>query len=249
MPRRWGGRFARAAYVVAAIAAVASCRRLAPGSACTTNGAIHCTDAVSGLLCQGGALVALPCRGPRGCQGRGAAATCDDDLALEADVCQETRNENYSCSLDHTRELVCKDGKFQGASTCRGPNKCAITGTTIACDDSMAELGDPCLVEAGDRNFGCSMDKKIEVQCDAATNRFVAYNGCRGPAGCWIGADFVHCDASFAREGDPCQPVDNHACSEDARSEMRCSPQMKWTKHRDCKQDGCRVKGHEIWCD
>jgi hypothetical protein len=59
----------------------------------------------------------------------------------------------------------------------------------------------------------------------------------------------VHCDFSFAREGEACRPADNHACSEDARGEMKCSPQLKWAKQRDCKRAGCRVKGNEIWCD
>jgi hypothetical protein len=248
MARVWQ-RFAAALFCVVVVAALGDCKRLAPGGSCTSNGKIQCADAVSGLLCQKNVIVALPCRGPHGCQGQGATSTCDDDLAIEGDACQQTLNENYSCSTDHSKELVCKDGKFQMASTCRGPKKCSVTGSTINCDDSLADIGDPCLVEAGDKNFGCSTDKKTEVQCDAATSKFVASNGCRGPKGCWIEGDLVHCDSSFAREGDPCHPVDNHACSDDARSELKCSAQMKWTKQRDCKRDGCKVKGHEIWCD
>jgi hypothetical protein len=192
----------------------------------------------------------MPCRGPRGCQGRGtSSSTCDDDLAQEGDPCQQTLNENYSCSTDHNKELLCKDGKFQTSSTCKGPKKCSVTGNTIKCDDSMADVGDPCVVEPGDANFGCSIDKKTEVQCDAATNKFIASNACRGPKGCWIEGDLVQCDSSFARIGDTCRPVENHACNEDARSEVKCSPQMKWVKHRECKREGCRVKGREIWCD
>jgi hypothetical protein len=246
MDRVWQ-QMAAAAFGGLLVTVLGSCKRPAPGSPCSNNGKIQCVDAVSGLLCQNSVIVALPCRGPHGCGM--AAATCDDDLAMEGDACQQTLNENYSCATDHTKELVCKDGKFQTASTCRGPRKCAVNGSTIECDDSMAELGDTCVVESGDRNFGCSVDKKTEVECDAATNKFVAFNGCRGAKGCWIEGDMVHCDASYAREGDPCRPVDNHACSEDARSEMRCSPQMAWAKYRDCKREGCKVKGHEIWCD
>lgn len=191
----------------------------------------------------------LPCRGPHGCQGTGAGSTCDDDLAQEGDTCQPMLDGNYSCGLDLGRELLCKDGQFKTVSTCRGPKKCTIAGGTIACDDSLAELGDPCLVEAGDRNFGCSVDRKTEVRCDAATATFVAYNGCRGPTGCWIGADFVHCDSSLARAGEPCRHADDRACGEDAASEMTCSLQLKWVKQRECKREGCKVKGREVWCD
>jgi hypothetical protein len=199
-------------------------------------------------------VVAIPCRGPQGCKAPpGGDGVCDDDLAQEGDPCQDTLNENYACSTDHAKELLCKDGKFVVASACKGPKKCSVStvgmNTTIKCDDSMADLGDLCRPEPGDMNYACSTDKKIEVQCDAATSKFVASNGCRGPKGCYVEGDLVHCDATYAREGDPCRPVDNHSCSEDARSELKCSPQMKWTAQRQCKREGCRVKGHEIWCD
>jgi hypothetical protein len=246
-------RLAVALFCVLLVGVIWSCKRLAPGGSCQSNGKFQCSDTLNAFLCQNGVIVSMPCRGPRGCQGQGTASTCDDDLAQEGDACQQTLNENYSCSLDHSKELLCKDGKFQTASTCKGPKKCSVTtsgaSTTIKCDDSMADVGDPCVVEPGDANYGCSIDKKIEVQCDAASSKFVASNGCRGPKGCWVESELVHCDASYAREGDACRPVDNHACSEDAHSELKCSPQMKWAKQRDYKRDGCKVKGHEIWCD
>jgi hypothetical protein len=119
----------------------------------------------------------------------------------------------------------------------------------IHCDDSLGDVGDACTVESGDANYACTTDKKIEVVCDGATGKFIASNSCRGPKGCWVDADLVHCDASYAREGEVCRPVSNHACSEDAKSEDKCSPQMRWVKQRDCKRQGCRVKADEIWCD
>jgi hypothetical protein len=249
MARVWQ-RFAAAVFCALLLSLLWSCKRPAPGGPCTSIGKYQCADAVSALLCQGGTIVSMPCRGPRGCQGQGTQnSICDDDLAQEGDPCQQTLNENYSCSTDHAKELVCKDGKFQTRRTCKGPKRCSITATTLNCDDSMADVGDNCVPESGDANFACSIDKKIEIQCDAATSKFIASNACRGPRGCWIDGTAVQCDTSFGREGDPCRPVDHRACNEDARSELKCSPQMKWVKHKDCKREGCKVKGSMTYCD
>jgi hypothetical protein len=224
-----------------------------PGGSCRSNGKIRCEDPTTALLCRNSVIVAIPCRGQQGCKGpAGGDGVCDDDLAQEGDPCQDTLNENFACSTDHAKELLCKDGKFVVASTCKGPKKCSVVmsalSTTIHCDDSMADLGDPCRPEPGDANYACSTDKKVEVQCDAATSKFVAASGCRGPRGCFIEGDSVQCDSTYAREGDPCRHVDRVACSEDAKSELKCSPQMKWISRRPCKRDGCRVKGSDLFC-
>jgi hypothetical protein len=242
-------RIAVAVFAVTLVVCLLDCKKPAPGGACTSNGKFVCTSATGGLICQNGTLQTLPCRGPRGCQGVGAAAQCDDDLAQAGDACQQTLNENYSCSTDHASELVCKDGKFVVARTCKGLKKCSINGDLISCDDSLADVGDACVVEPGDANYACSSDKKTEVVCDAASAKFVATDSCRGSKGCWIDRDFVRCDSSFAREGDICRHVDGHACAEDAKSELKCNPQGKWQHQHDCKREGCKVKGNEIWCD
>jgi hypothetical protein len=218
-----------------------------PGDKCTANGRFTCMGPTGGLLCQAGVVVPLPCRGPKGCRSPGAVAECDDDLAEEGDNCAMTVNENYSCSTDHKKELVCTGGKFVVRRTCKGAGACAINGETIHCDDSVADIGDACVEEAGDANYACSVDKTSEIVCKA--NVFDISNSCRGPKGCWIEREMVHCDASFAREGEICRPVDNHACSEDAKSELRCSPQFKWVKKRECRREGCKVKGNELFCE
>ncbi|HEY8038848.1 MAG TPA: hypothetical protein VIF15_03610 [Polyangiaceae bacterium] len=220
-----------------------------PGSACVSNGKFQCVDPTSALLCQSGKTVAMPCRGPNGCQGLGAASTCDDDLAMEGDACQQTLNENYACQVDHTKELICKDGKFAVARTCKGPKKCSVALNEINCDDSQADIGDTCVAEPGDANYACSTDKKFEVVCEAASSKFVVSNTCRGSKGCWITDNTVHCDQTMAREGDQCRPVDNFSCSEDAKQELKCTAQFKWVKHRDCKHDGCKIKGSDVYCD
>jgi hypothetical protein len=206
-----------------------------------------CADTSSALACQNGTVVSVACHGPKGCTGAGASSQCDDDLAQEGDGCMMTVNENYACSTDHKKELICKDGKFVTVRTCKGVKACNITGNVIDCDDTVAEVGDACVEEAGDANYACSVDKKLEIVCKGG--KFEESNICRGAKGCVVQGQMVMCDSSVAREGEVCRPVDNHACSEDAKSELKCSPQMKWTKKRDCKREGCKVKGNEIWCD
>jgi hypothetical protein len=250
MARVWQ-RIAVAVFSVCLLVCVTECKGLkpSPGGACVTNNKFMCTDPNSALLCQNGKYVTMPCRGPRGCRGTAASSMCDDDLASEGDICQQTLNENWACSTDHVKELICKDGKFAVARTCKGPKKCSVTGEMVNCDDSVADVGDQCVAEPGDANYGCSTDKKQEIVCDAATSKFQVYNGCRGQKGCWIEAETVHCDQGAGRAGEACHPVDNHTCSEDATSELKCSPQFMWTLQRPCKHGGCKIKFNEVYCE
>lgn len=239
-----------AAAIVASLLAVGlvNCRgKPVAGGKCTVVGKYVCSDPSSALLCQGGTFVNLPCRGPKGCTGRGSSSECDDDLASEGDACLSTLNESYACSVDHKKELVCKDGKFQLARTCKGPKSCAIQGDTVHCDDSLIDVGDVCMEETGDANYACTPDRKTEVVCRG--NKAEISNTCRGNKGCWIEGDTIHCDQDKGREGDVCRPVDNHSCSEDARSELKCAANGHWAKQRDCRHDGCKVKGNEVWCN
>jgi hypothetical protein len=53
----------------------------------------------------------------------------------------------------------------------------------------------------------------------------------------------------MAREGELCRPVDNYSCTADAKQMLKCAATMKWAKEKDCKKNGCKVKGHEVSCD
>jgi hypothetical protein len=250
MARVWQ-RLAAAVFATGLVVCLVQCKGLkpTPGGPCVTNNKYTCNDPTSAMLCQNGKYVTMPCRGPKGCRGTGPSSSCDDDLATENDACVQTLNDNYACSTDHLKELICKDGKFVTARTCKGPKKCAVNGDLINCDDSMADVNDQCVAEPGDSNYGCTPDKKIEVVCDAATNKFQTSNTCRGPKGCYIENERVFCDQSMARIGDKCRPVDNHSCSEDATAELKCSPQFTWILQRPCKHSGCKVKSQEVYCD
>jgi hypothetical protein len=235
------------ATVLAGIAAIGACSlKPTAGGKCTTNGKYSCSDPSSAMLCQDNVYVSIPCRGPHGCVGTGGGSQCDDDLAQVGDACMMTLNQNYACSTDHKKELICQSGKFAEVRSCKGPKACTVMGETLHCDDSLADMGDPCVEEPGDANYACSTDKLMEVVCKSS--KFEQSNSCRGTKGCWIQGESVHCDNTFAREGEICRPVDDYSCSEDATALMRCSPQMKWAKKRDCKRDGCKIKGHEVIC-
>jgi hypothetical protein len=100
-----------------------------------------------------------------------------------------------------------------------------------------------------DANYGCSIDQRLEVVCDASTSSFQPVKSCRGLKGCYTADSKVHCDQSRARESEMCGPVDNHSCSEDASAELQCSPQRTWKLQRTCKRSGCKIKQSEVYCD
>jgi hypothetical protein len=248
MARLWLVAFFSACLVVAS----AHCKPQKPhqGQPCSPDGKLECVDAAGGLLCRGGVFVALPCRGPRGCRGTGAGSTCDDGLAEEGDPCVQTVNENVSCAVDRTRQLVCKDGVFVAQRACKGPKRCAVNGDVVSCDDTFGEVGDPCKVEDGENNYRCAADKSLLLACDPATHTFTAYESCRGPKGCTIEADRVVCDDAMARAGDRCHSVGDHTCSEDARSELQCSAKATstWVLQRECTK-ACKIAGNQVYCE
>jgi hypothetical protein len=223
--------------------------RHAAGDACPGHKGLECVDPGSALVCQHDVFLRIPCRGPGGCHGEGEAAKCDDDIMAEGDACQvPSAGDNLGCSVDGLKELRCDQGVARVDRTCRGPKKCTIAGDVLHCDDTIAEVGDLCEVEAGEDNFGCSTDSTIEVICDRATSRFTIANTCRGPKHCRIEDDKVYCDQSTGRLGDVCRPVDNHSCAEDATIELKCSPQGTWLKQRACGPSGCIIRDGNVYC-
>jgi hypothetical protein len=217
-----------------------------PGDKCVSNGKFQCTDPSTALLCQTGTLVSMPCRGPKGCAGAGAASSCDDDLGQVGDACMtDSTGANYACATDLKSQLVCTAGKWTTNSTCKGPNACKVTGNMVHCDDNFADIGDPCQSAASDANYSCTPDKKSEVVCTA--NKFVESEGCHGPKGCHIENNEVYCDSSNAAVGDICRHTGTAACADDTHSMLKCTS-GKWAHALDCKH-GCSVKGTEVLCN
>jgi hypothetical protein len=156
----------------------------------------------------------------------------------------------YACGRDFDTELECRNGKFSVLSTCRGPKGCRVVEPKIQCDDSIAAAGDPCVRQADAANFGCATDKKAELECDEATSKFRVSKPCRGPRGCYIADDLVHCDGTLARAGEPCRPPGNRACSDSGTLELKCLPDLTWGYFKDCPEEGCRaeIEKKEIVC-
>jgi hypothetical protein len=156
-------------------------------------------------------------------------------------------DEGYACTHDGTTRLQCRAGVYEVASVCKGPKGCTTASAKATCDDSIGDVGDRCVHLPTDSNYACTTDGRVEVECSSG-GRFETSNSCRGPKGCYIANDLVYCDQSLAREGDPCRPVDNHSCSEDAGSELKCSAERRWTHQRDCPRSGCRIANNEVYC-
>jgi hypothetical protein len=131
----------------------------AAGDPCPVPNKYVCADTTSALLCRNGKRVAMPCRGPNGCRGEGDASKCDDDMGVAGDVCAMSLNENYACTPDHGSEVICKDNTFVVARACKGPKKCAVDGDLVHCDDSLGDVGDPCVAAPDDSNYACTTDR------------------------------------------------------------------------------------------
>ncbi len=242
---------------------VAACRsRPAPGTPCRTAGQLVCAAADHALVCEPGAApapeagsaagasraswVVVPCRGPRGCAKSGDVDDCDDTLGAEGDTCPLDPPLDYACTADHTRALVCKEGRYGLWRACRGPDECTVEGgRNVRCDNTLGAPGDPC-AQAG--SYACSVDRLTMLVCDGATLR--PASSCRGPGGCRAERDArrVDCDDAVAELGDPCDQDGRIACAADHKAELFCS-HGQYDKKRDCRRTDCRLDGNELFCD
>ncbi len=77
--------------------------------------------------------------------------------------------------------LVCRGGRNVIASTCRGARGCT-SGTAVACDHSLAAIGDPC-DDPG--TIGCATDRKTMVRCQNGVFAFAesCRNACLATGG------------------------------------------------------------------
>lgn len=230
-------RVSPVAGAFATLVAIAACTgKPSAGDKCKNPGRYVCSDKDTALYCKDGVFTAIPCRGPRGCVGGAESPKCDYDFASEGDACMSPANENYACSLDRAVGLVCKDGKFVRWRACKGPHSCVVHPDRIECDNTYADVGDPC-GSAG--SYACSADKKLALVCK--NGKYEADGSCRGPDECRVGAQAhkLECDESVAEMGDPCATDDEVTCSVDKKSELVCKAHV-FVKKRDCtRKDGC----------
>lgn len=230
------------------LAVMAGCRaRPAAGEKCRIPDQLICGAPDRALVCDSAAWLEVPCKGPRGCGRRGDRDECDDTLAVEGDRCPRNPPLDYACTADHTKALVCSEGRFGLWRDCRGPEACQIIGDrNLHCDTTLGVARDPCAQQG---TYACSVDQKTMLLCDG--NALTPASSCRGPDGCHIERESrkVDCDDTVALEGDPCDQPKRITCAVDRKAELVCDGQ-RYSKKRECRRSDCRVSGGtELFCD
>jgi hypothetical protein len=162
-----------------------------PGDACSVvlpNA--ECADDATELACEGDHYVAVPCRGPRGCQSTNALISCDVSEDRDGDRCTAPAkpspdagfllggmNGSGACSGDGKAVVVCEKGTFR-RYPCRGAEGCHADGARQVCDTSVAEVGDPCRGSA----TTCALDHARVLTC--RDGRFAVVTRCDASPGC-----------------------------------------------------------------
>jgi hypothetical protein len=182
------------------------------------------------------------CDGPRGCilGDGGEAPRCDARIARAGGPCAATlgshaiapaagsrsglpvRSVASACSPERDAELACIGSVWTSYARCRGGDGCTLVAGGVVCDDSVAEVGDPC----HSTRDGCSTDGRA-LRCEAG--RYATYATCSGPKGCKPRPheERVDCDNSVAQLGDYCWGSGVHACTPDGKELLRCGAAKK----------------------
>lgn len=243
---RFVARSTSVVVVVSAMLALVACKKKA-GSSCSGNEAL-CADKQTILECHDGKLVAMACKGAKGCGEKATGVsrsgntvttnydvTCDFSGNAPGEDCL---NDGESvCSGDKTKMATCKNKKLV-VDDCLGDKHCTETATAIECDDSVQKVGATC--EGNDT--ACSPDKKQILSCK--TGKMAVDSNCRGPKGCHVDGNSIGCDLGGQNIGEPCGG--GYACAADGKATLKCNG-GKWAHDEKCKK-GCVTKGNEVGC-
>jgi hypothetical protein len=161
-----GGKWEPAACrgIVGCIPGACNNQGYEPNDPCLNEGDFECSvDKKAMLKCTGHRWTKQDdCRGQLGCVANAQGVKCDKGTSESGDSCSAENEGNASCSPDKKQMLICKVGKMTLGSHCRGQHGCRQQGTKIDCDDSIAEVGDPCDDHSGP---ACQGDKKAVLKC------------------------------------------------------------------------------------
>jgi hypothetical protein len=199
---------------VLATLVVAACGKKT-GSSCKGTEST-CFDKKTALACRNGAFADVACGGPLGCSKFQDHANCDTSLANQGEPCMGEDDE-YACSPDKKRALVCKANVFQTHLECRGKAGCTMLGRTFSCDTSIATKGDSCRSQGA---VACGEDQKHMLVC--RDGRFELYRYCRGQYGCFTKGEAPSCDETLSLAGDPCGIPGQVVCATDGKTELVC---------------------------
>lgn len=203
-----------------------------PGGSCK-GAESTCLDKKTAIVCRRGTFAEVACAGPMGCSKYEDHANCDTSLASASAPCMGEDDE-YSCSPDKKRALVCKGDRFEPYLECRGPSGCSILGRTVSCDTSVAATGDPCKTQGA---VACGEDQRHMLAC--RDGRFALQRYCRGPSGCVLKGDTPSCDETLSLAGDPCGVPGQVVCAVDKTMELVCQGGV-FTPSLKCK-NACTV--------
>jgi len=175
------------ARLIAALVLAAGCRREpAPGDPCESRDR-RCRDRTTELACEGGKLIEVPCKGPKGCVEEPMKLRCDVTGNATGDPCPTDAEGSGACLQAGKAWVVCRGGRY-AVEPCRGVRGCREQGGKLACDQTVAEPGDACARQTG----ACSPDGLSALVCEDA--RFVFQARCTGEGGCSVHADEITCD-------------------------------------------------------
>ena len=105
------------------------------------------------------------CKGQNGCVSNAQGAKCDQGTESAGAACTAANEGNGSCTPDGKSLLICRSGKMVVGATCKGMNGCRQQGTKLDCNQTIADLGDPCDDYEG--KYACAADKKTRLVCKA----------------------------------------------------------------------------------
>ena len=128
------------------------------------------------------------CGGVLGCVSNANGVKCDLGASTEGSPCTKENEGNASCTPDAKGLLICKGGKMHLAAKCKGMHGCRQQGTTLDCDETIADLGDVCDSSEYEGKFACAADKKMRLVCKS--NKMIKDKACK----CSVMIDKVNCD-------------------------------------------------------
>jgi hypothetical protein len=126
------------------------------------------------------------CNGQHGCVSNATGAKCDKGTESAGASCTPQNEGNGSCTPDGKSLLVCRGGKMVVAALCKGMHGCRQLGNKLECNQTIADVGDPC--EDYEGKFACSSDKKSRLVCRNA--KMVKDRTCKS---CSVLIDEVQC--------------------------------------------------------
>jgi len=144
------------------------------GDACIHDEQQMCSkDKQTLLKCNAGTFRRMHgCGGPKGCTTSGDRLQCDETLAAAEEPC--SKEGILACSKDGKLSLRCTLSKWSAVRNCRGTKGCRMEDAFPICDESIAEVNDPC---GGAGRLACSTDGKNELLCHGS--RFMFSRECK----------------------------------------------------------------------